>query len=624
MTGIHINFQNCRGLNTKTAEFYKNCLEGNYDVVVAVETWLREDMVDGKLIDTNVFNLLRSDRNQEISGKTKGEGVLMVIKKEHKILKVTKHCSSFEILVADLQINNKLSIKLIGVYIPPDCKLHDYANCFELLQTHITDINNTFIFGDFNIAEIKGTENLDFTNGSAKFKSMIEFLNFNSFLLYNNVKNWQGKTLDQVVASADNINSCKVCQEQLPLVKEDRLHPSLEIQLSFTVSSFRQTDKLVGNRFNFKKANFDLMCDLMRNMTWEAVTEEIEVDKALDIFYSKVLNIFEGSVPQYNIYKNYSNFPKWFTPDIKKLLKQKNNFRKLRHVSIYFNNQFIETRKKLKSLINIEHRKYIRQIEENIENEFNNFWNFINNKNSKSNQTEIFYFGGKEINQSDTANEFAKYFESVYSTDISSYNTNFTNIISNNNVLNLPSITSVDYDNAVKKLKPKKAAEKWKLSSITPIFKAGNKIDIENYRGVAIMCAPSKIFEQILHAHVYNHVKNSINDHQHGFMSGRSINTSFISFTESANNALEKQLQLDVVYMDFEKAFDKVKHDVLLRKLYLISLQIYLHTSIARWTSVNKDRVGLDVQSLIIKEQNYKEDDQVILAEDEDDVRIYD
>ncbi|XP_050516009.1 uncharacterized protein LOC126890891 [Diabrotica virgifera virgifera] len=458
MTGIHINFQNCRGLNTKTAEFYKNCLEGNYDVVVAVETWLREDMVDGELIDINVFNLLRSDRNQEISGKTKGGGVLMVIKKEHKLLKVTHHCSSFEILVADLKINNKLSIKLIGVYIPPDCKLHDYANCFELLQTHITDINNTFIFGDFNIAEIKGTENLDFTNGSAKFKSMIEFLNFNSFLLYNNVKNWQGKSLDQVVASADNINSCKVCQEQLPLVKEDRLHPSLEIQLSFTVSSFRQTDKLVGNRFNFKKANFDLMCDLMRNMTWEAVTEEIEVDKALDIFYSKVLNIFEGSVPQYNIYKNYSNFPKWFTPDIKKLLKQKNNFRKLRHVAMYFNNQFIETRKKLKSLINIEHRKYIRQIEENIENEFNNFWNFINNKNSKSNQTEIFYFGGKEINQSDTANEFANYFESVYSSDISSYNTNFTNIISNNNVFNLPSITSVDYDNAVKKLKPKKAA----------------------------------------------------------------------------------------------------------------------------------------------------------------------
>ncbi|XP_050514924.1 uncharacterized protein LOC126890119 [Diabrotica virgifera virgifera] len=466
MTGIHINFQNCRGLNTKTAEFYKNCLEGNYDVVVAVETWLREDMVDGELIDINVFNLLRSDRNQEISGKTKGGGVLMVIKKEHKILKVTQHCSSFEILVADLKVNNKLSIKLIGVYIPPDCKLHDYANCFELLQTHITDINNTFIFGDFNIAEIKGTENLDFTNGSAKFKSMIEFLNFNSFLLYNNVKNWQGKTLDQVVASADNINSCKVCQEQLPLVKEDRLHPSLEIQLSFTVSSFRQTDKLVGNRFNFKKANFDLMCDLMRNMTWEAVTEEIEVDKALDIFYSKVLNIFEGSVPQYNIYKNYSNFPKWFTPDIKKLLKQKNNFRKLRHVSIYFNNQFIETRKKLKSLINIEHRKYIRQIEENIENEFNNFWNFINNKNSKSNQTEIFYFGGKEINQSDTANEFAKYFESVYSTDISSYNTNFTNIVSNNNVLNLPSITSVDYDNAVKKLKPKKAAGEGEIVAV--------------------------------------------------------------------------------------------------------------------------------------------------------------
>lgn len=44
------------------------------------------------------------------------------------------------------------------------------------------------------------------------------------------------------------------------------------------------------------------------------------------------------------------------------------------------------------------------------------------------------------------------------------------------------------------------------------MYKSGNKKDIENYRSVSIMCAPSKFFEQIMYIKIYNHVKNSIVD----------------------------------------------------------------------------------------------------------------
>lgn len=54
--------------------------------------------------------------------------------------------------------------------------------------------------------------------------------------------------------------------------------------------------------------------------------------------------------------------------------------------------------------------------------------------------------------------------------------------------------------------------EKAKHYKITQMYKSGNKKDIENYRSVSIMCAPPKIFEQIMYIKIYNHVKNSIVD----------------------------------------------------------------------------------------------------------------
>lgn len=78
-----------------------------------------------------------------------------------------------------------------------------------------------------------------------------------------------------------------------------------------------------------------------------------------------------------------------------------------------------------------------------------------------------------------------------------------------------------------------------KMSVHTPIHKSGARNEIENYRGVSIMCAPAKLFEPILHAHIYKHVKNSIVEQQHGFMSGRSINTNLMMFAESVNDIFE-------------------------------------------------------------------------------------
>jgi ribonuclease P/MRP protein subunit RPP40 len=62
-------------------------------------------------------------------------------------------------------------------------------------------------------------------------------------------------------------------------------------------------------------------------------------------------------------------------------------------------------------------------------------------------------------------------------------------------------------------------------------------------------------------------VRQLITERQHGFISGRSTNTNLACFTQFIADALDKNVQVDCIYTDFSKAFDKINHNVLLNKL---------------------------------------------------------
>ena len=70
-----------------------------------------------------------------------------------------------------------------------------------------------------------------------------------------------------------------------------------------------------------------------------------------------------------------------------------------------------------------------------------------------------------------------------------------------------------------------------------------------------------------MHSHISNHTQNIISGEQHGFIAGRSTVSNLMCKTQFISEAIDQRSQVDVIYTDFSKAFDKIDHNILLRKL---------------------------------------------------------
>lgn len=109
--------------------------------------------------------------------------------------------------------------------------------------------------------------------------------------------------------------------------------------------------------------------------------------------------------------------------------------------------------------------------------------------------------------------------------------------------------------------------ESWKESFLVPIPKKGRVTEVTNFRGIAIQSIIPKIFDRILTEKIYKHFEPLIPASQHGFVKKRSTTTNLIEASTFIQNGMRSGGQVDVVYFDFSKAFDRLNHQVLAKKL---------------------------------------------------------
>ena len=106
------------------------------------------------------------------------------------------------------------------------------------------------------------------------------------------------------------------------------------------------------------------------------------------------------------------------------------------------------------------------------------------------------------------------------------------------------------------------------MARVSPIYIKGKKDDPYNYRPISVIPVVTKIFENLVHEQLYNYLHDNdlLAKCQSGFRSLHSTLTALLEATENWSLNIDNDLINGVIFIDLKKAFDKIDHNIIIRK----------------------------------------------------------
>jgi len=111
----------------------------------------------------------------------------------------------------------------------------------------------------------------------------------------------------------------------------------------------------------------------------------------------------------------------------------------------------------------------------------------------------------------------------------------------------------------------------WLKANIPPVFKKGDRSDANNYCLISLIAVCCKTLKHILYHHIaeYLNAYNVLINQQFGFRAGHSCKAQLISVVEDMQLAMDSSRQVDIIFIDFRKAFDTDPHYQLLNEFFM-------------------------------------------------------
>ena len=612
-------------MRSKLTGFKLSVLENEYDIIAIVETWLYPDILVGEFLSENDYNIFRRDR---CTNRFQRGGGIFVASKSHFTSSVfpLKHTDVEQLCVRlSSSSNTGFNLQIFLSYIPPASPEIVYSKHLENILASMDGTysdDNCIILGDFNLPNIAWKSEPDntlipFNVTSVVERLFIDSLTDNNLVQINNIPNKYGKFLDFVFLSDEF--QYTVSSVDHPLASTDSHHKAISINL-VRYSFFSCSRPLVtpDNAFNFRKADYSRLIASFLTTDWLNVFTGLNLNARYMAFIENLHDAFSSHVPKLRRRNNNNSDPPWFTSSLKRLKNARNKAHKrlIKHGGCQLRNAFVQLRREYQFLHRFLYRNYIWSIESELKSSSKRFWVFINQiRGSSGFPSQMSYNGLTSSDLQSTVDLFADYFKTVYNEDDSSAVTDFTSL---STITDLGSLVILESDvimaidslddnytpdrdcicNSFLKnccqviafplqvifqdsLRSGVFLDRWKFSCITPIFKSGAKHCMENYRGISQLMVIPKLFEAIVKIKIYECVKNGLTPYQHGFVAGRSTTTNLVLYTNKIINSIESGSQIDSVYTDFSKAFDRVVISLLIHKLSALGF----HSSLLRWLS---------------------------------------
>ena len=111
--------------------------------------------------------------------------------------------------------------------------------------------------------------------------------------------------------------------------------------------------------------------------------------------------------------------------------------------------------------------------------------------------------------------------------------------------------------------------DRLKYSEVKTLFKSGNSSDLANYRPISLLIPFSKIIEKLIHQRLYQYFdqKKILVNEQQGFRHKASTETAAFSLINNILKSIDSRKIVGGIFLDLQKTFDCVNHDILLEKL---------------------------------------------------------
>ena len=589
--GLKILYLNAQSILSKIIDLEATSYDIKPDLILITESWCNDTISDNVLNITgyNLVSELRKDRIDTTNGI--GGGILVYSKQGLNILSVENICNFNQ--YSHFKVSTSLCDQNVFlIYRPPSS--NNINN--EMLSNVIKNAPKDSLFiGDFNFPKINWNDltcdsfSNDFMNACIdnNFNQHIDFPTHNK----NNI-------LDLVLCN----NECVLNVENLgPLSNSDHVMILINTCFDFVNSESNEI------KLNWSKANIDDLKNEIVSVDWPLFLSNNDIEVDWNNFKQKLNSVIYKHVPTYKKTNNVSK-PVWMNNYIVRLRRKKSTlYKKMKRTNREEDTiQYKEVEKELKKAIRRAKKKFEVKISKQNGNEGkNNFNKYVKSRLGK--QTGVGPLIDDNKNVTSKGEEMAEilnnYFSSVFTEDTTGADINIEDLNFDNPVDGI-TVTKQDIEEKIDKLKPGKAPGPdgisttlliklkyvisiplqilfqksidkgsvpldWKKAKVIPIFKKGSKGKACNYRPVSLTSVVCKLMESIIRDSITDHlVRNRlINNSQHGFTKDRSCQTNLIEFMDFVTNSIDIGVPVDVIYLDFQKAFDKISHPKLIKKL---------------------------------------------------------
>ena len=582
-------------------------------------------------VDGNNFKISGYFLHSVNVGVNNKRGILIYAEKHLSVSSIYLDINFEEYLCVELTSESTHELLTVCVfYRSPNSSVSNDLQMFNIISYLCGSCKGKLLLlGDFNFPHINWeTFSLNHSNRNSsdfKFLSCIQD-NFLSqhISFYTRARNKQkANTLDLIFSNGDFID---FVDNYSPLGKSDHCIIYFNCNISLNTSCNNM-------KYNYNKGNYDLfniwLTNYYENSFSNTINDKLhlyrsfgdvdlsifsieDIEHIWKIFKEGIITGTEKFVPVYN-----QNWPKKHNPlpvSVLAAIKEKHRLWKkfIRNKS----SQNLSDYKHQRNLVRKHTRKatvsFQYSVASSCKTNSKKFWQYVNSKSKSyskiSNIKDTDDFGNiTVVRDDDTKTElFVDYFSTVYNHKCY----NLPTIEAKNDVLfSMDNVENVIvYDklckiNVNKSPGPDKIHSKvlhelrdvicviltlifnlslklsylpsdGKYSIVTVLHKKGNKDFVGNYRPISLTCICCKIMESIIRDQLTHHflLNNLFSNKQYGFIKGRSNVLQLITLMDELSLCLEQGGQVDILYTDFEKAFDKLPHNLLLHKLSLYGL----------------------------------------------------